>query len=176
MLEPTATDLALWSLVDFSSLGFSNPARLQVYIDRATAEIVNLTGRDLLSLNMTDDPNLIPLMQQAIQIRTEMLVHQAQPDYVDTLSDFDLIGSFTAGPYSEQRRSPGEAVQARTLSQNPVLHELLFNLLTDDKYDDYLLWVQGQFLPALMFTTLDMGDIVDYVYPRQPNLFPYVEP
>jgi hypothetical protein len=162
MTSPTAAEIRLWSLVDFNELGFTDDAKLQVYVDRAAAEVIDITGRVLGGLDTTDDPNLIPLVQLAIQIRTEMLVHQAQPDYVETLADFDLISGFSAGPYSETRRGVGDAVAAKVLSANPMLHDLLFNLLTEDKYDDYILFLSGQPIPALAFATLDMGDLSDY--------------
>lgn len=170
----TASDVRLWSLVDFGSLGFpatTPDAKLQVYVDRAVASVTGVTKRPLTAV----PDALVPLMQLAIQVRTEMLVAQAQPDYVETLADFDLIANFSAGPYSETRRGIGEAAQAKVLSSNPLLHGLLFELLSDEAREDYLLYLQGFSAPALAFAEIDMSTLVDRLAPSLQHA-PYPEP
>src|SRR3954453_3303098 len=111
MLPVTPTQIHDWSKVDFDVLDFTD-VQLQVLIDRAAAGVLGITGRTLATM----PAELEPLAQEAIQLQTETLAYQAQPDYVETLADFDLISSFTAGPYSEQRRSVAEAIEAKALA------------------------------------------------------------
>lgn len=146
----TPADIDLWSQVDFPSLGFETDAKLQVLIDRAIEDVMNITGRTLEGMPTTLDATA----GLAIQLRVEQLAYQAQPDYVETLADFDLLASFSAGPYSEQRRGLGEAMEAKVLSSNPTLHGVLFGLLTDDKRDDYLAFLSGEPRPWLTFAEI----------------------
>jgi hypothetical protein len=131
MMAPTAEDVRTWSRVDFADvdLGYAapvgaDPDPLQPVVDRAIAYVTAVTARPY------DDtcPTLfVPLMNQAAQMRTEQLVYQESADAVETAGDFDLIGSFSAGSYSETRRD--QPRQRRPLNPWPALEDLLWLLL-----------------------------------------------
>jgi hypothetical protein len=76
-----------------------------------------------------------PLVQQAVKGLAELTAYQDSPEYLETLADFDLIQNFSAGPYSESRRSPREAMEARMLVAWPWLSNMLWGLMTPDKFD-----------------------------------------
>lgn len=151
MNAPTPDEIRYWSSVDFDILGFGEVERMRVLIERATEDVMNITGRTLESM----PPELLRTAQLAIQLRVEQLAFQSQPDYVETLADFDLISSFSAGQYSETRRSVGEAVQAKVLSSNPALNGVLMGLLTPEKHDDYMLLLTGEPRPYIGFVEID---------------------
>lgn len=154
MVAPTAAQMKEWSQLDFASLGFETDVKLGRIIARAVAALQQITG---LSLS-TVEPGIEPLVEQAVQGLTEQLAYQAQPDIVETLSDFDLISSFSAGPYSETRRSPGEAFKARMLNAWPWLSDLLWTLLTPDKIDFWNAYFGGDVAPAFAVSEVDWGD------------------
>jgi hypothetical protein len=89
---------------------------------------------------------------------SQQLAMQATPEYLETLSDFDHIQSFSAGPYSETRRSPGDAMKARMLNAWPWLSDLLWRMLTPDQYDYWISFFSGDNAPAFAVTEVDWSD------------------
>lgn len=158
MIPPTAAEVREWSKLDFGTLDYGDDASLGVLVAQATAALILITGQNLASL----DPALEPLAQQAIRGLTEQLAYQAQPDMIETLSDFDLIQSFNAGPYSETRRSAEDAIKARLLNAWPWLNALLWGLLTPDKYDYWTNFFGGTHAPAFAVSEMDWGAYQDF--------------
>jgi hypothetical protein len=153
MATPDATQIREWSQVDFAGRGFAEatPDPLQVKVDEGIAYLSQVTGR-------TFDPPppdvVLPVLNAALRMRVEQLVMQSQDDVVETAGDFDLIGSFSAGSYSETRREIGETT--RVLNPWPALEEMLWLLMTStpaevaaggnaavDERLDYWRWVLG---------------------------------
>ena len=161
MVAPTAAQVRGGSKLDFGALGYSSDADLQVLVDRANANFHNTTGRSFDSI----PSELEPLVQQAVQGLAEQSAFRAQEDNLETLSDFDLISSFGAGPYNETRRSPEEMMKARMINAWPWLNRLLWDLLTPEKYDYWTFFFAGQFAPAFQVTEMNWF----YTYVNDPN-------
>lgn len=130
MIAPTSSDIRSWSKVGFAELGFpqADPDPLDGLVERSIAFIVNVAGVNLAEIDDTEDPIANPrlyLAQQAVQMMVELNAFRAQGDAAETASDFDLLSSFDAGGYSEQRRP---SAFARTLTPWPALNQLLGEL------------------------------------------------
>lgn len=154
MVAPTAAEIRSWSKLGFGELGYADDVSLGRLVARATAAFVRITGQTLETVQPAD----VPLVEQAIQGLTEQLAFQTQQDNLETLSDFDLIQSFSAGPYSETRRSPEAAMKARMLNAWPWLNELLWGLLTPDRYDYWVGHFGGGNAPAFGVTEVAWND------------------
>lgn len=148
MIALTAADIRGWSQVDFGSLGFGQDPDLQRLIDRIAESVELTTGRTLNGLPDAYDQQ----MTQVIQMLAEQAAYQAQPDQIETASEFFLISSFTAGSYSETRRGLEEIRKSGLLNPNPAIHGLLWSLMTPDKRDEWLGWVTGVNAPAFETT------------------------
>jgi hypothetical protein len=158
---PSAAELRSWSKLGFGELGYADDADLQRLIVRAGAALRRLTGRDL-AVDVPDYEE--PLFQQALQGLTEQLAFQTQQENLETLSDFDLIQSFSAGPYSETRRSPKEAFEARMLNAWPWLNSLLWSILSPDMLDYWEAFFGGSTPPAWSVSEVDWGAYEDIPY------------
>lgn len=157
MNTPDAADIREWSKIPFGQLGFpeGNPDPLQLWVDRALGFFYEITGRRLDSTWPGDlDEHVAEYIVQRI---TEILAYQAQKAYVSSLSDFQTLSGFSAGSYSETRRSLTEIKQARMIVGDPALDSLLWPVMTDDKYDFWLEWMGGAARPAWGVTEVDWG-------------------
>ena len=161
MVAPTASEVRGWSKLDFDALGYEDNSALQVLVDRAVANFYNTTGQVLANVPAA----LEPLVQQAVQGLTEQAGYRAQEDNLETLSDFDLISTFSAGGYSETRRSPDEMMKARMINAWPWLFRLLWVLLTPDKYDYWTFFFSGDVAPSFAVTEMNWF----YTYVNDPN-------
>lgn len=132
---PTAAEIREWSKVDWADPDVdypppvgSDPDPLQLLVDRASAYVTFVTARGYDSHLPT---SLEPLLNQAVQMRTEQLAQMGKADNVETAGDFDLLSAFTAGAYSETRRSMADANEAKAgmLNPWPELNRLLWLLL-----------------------------------------------
>ena len=65
-----------------------------------------------------------------------------------------MIGSFTAGSYTENRRDLDAWMKSKLINPWPLLHDLLWRLATDDMRDQWLEW-WGQIRPAFAVTEVD---------------------
>ena len=84
-LPPTVDDLKTWSRVDFGSLDAPySDDDLQIRLDRAMGYLMAYTGR---AMDDTMPVPLVPIAEEAIQLRTEQIAFQEQPDYVETSND-----------------------------------------------------------------------------------------
>ena len=77
-----------------------------------------------------------------------------QPDQIETISDFLVISSFSAGSYSETRRSLTELKDARMMTGDPVLNTMLKALMTPDRLDWWIGWWTGVNAPAYAVTEM----------------------
>lgn len=152
MTTPSAADIAAQSKLDFAEIGYAvadaTPAGLQTLVGQAESEFFRITGQPLVSV----DPNLEPLVFEVIRGLAEQQALRNTPENLDTMSDFDTIASFTAGPYTETRRSPEDMYKGRMLAEWPWLSSALWSLLTDDRYDFYISFFSGQNVPAFATT------------------------
>lgn len=152
MDTPTVDEIKALSNVDFASLSYSDP-QITSLIAASASVLVSITGQTMAEM----PPELEPLALQAIRGMTEQFAYQGSPEYLETLSDFDLIQSFSAGPYSETRRSAEDAMKARQLNAWPWLSDLLWAMLTDDKRDEWLAYFTGQNVPAFGVVEVEWG-------------------
>lgn len=137
MVAPTAEQVQGWTKVtDFANAADADAER---YVARANAAFRRITGLRFEDVDSDD----VPLVEQAVQGLSESIFYDNTEDRLETLSDFDLIKSFGAGPYNETRRGPEEAMKARLLHPWPWLSSLLWQLLTEDKYDYWMEFFGG---------------------------------
>lgn len=136
---------------ELAALKTASPEKATLNVGIAASSFTKITGQELATVAAAD----VPLVTYAIRGLAEMVTLQSAPEYLDTLADFDLIQSFNAGPYSETRRNPADAVKARLLVAWPWLSELLWGLLTPDKYDYWIQFFSGQNAPAFEITEVD---------------------
>jgi hypothetical protein len=157
MVTPTASDVRLWSRVDFTDLGYppADPDPLQVMVDRAVAYCQSVTGV-MFDASFPDSTTNTPNAQAAVQYATEMLVYEAQEDYLETAAD-DVVMSFSAGNYSETRVDPEKRAKMRMMNANPALNRALWGLMTPDKQDEWLAAMTGKNAPAMATTEVDWG-------------------
>lgn len=162
MDAPTPAEIREWSKLDFGEKGFSDDDDLQRLIDIGSALLTNITGQTYAAM----PTELVPMAQMAIRGFTEQLAFEQQVDYLETLSDFDLIQAFSAGPYSETRRDPGQAFKARMLNAWPWLSDLLWKMLTPKKYDYWIEFFAPQEVPAFAVTEVEWSPppLDDFTY------------
>lgn len=156
MILPTAAEVRSWSRVDFAAQGFppATPDPLDEYMARAYGFLGELVGRgcDPLPDTILEVPvRMEPLYRQALQRILEILVMNAAEDVVSTLADFQLLSSFSAGNYSETRRSLTELKDARMLVADPGLNSLLWMLMTPEKRSFWMAWLTGENEPAYAY-------------------------
>jgi hypothetical protein len=157
VIAPTASQVRSWSKLGFAELGFADDTSLGRLVAVAVSTLRRITGIDLAAVEVWQEPEF----QMAIQGLAEQLAFQAQPDQLETLSDWDLIQSFSAGPYSETRRSAEDAFKARMLNPWPWLNRLLWGLLSPDMFDYWTAFFSGTQAPAFAVTEMDWGAYED---------------
>jgi hypothetical protein len=134
MDAPTAADVMEWSRVDFEGIDFDESS-LDRIVEGQVLWVQKVTGRLFADLDEdTADPDeqwINWAAKMAVQMATEYKAFSSQPDIAETAADFNQIQSFSAGSYSETRRSPN----ARTRGIHPWtdLADLLMDLMTDEK-------------------------------------------
>lgn len=152
MVEPTAADVQSWTKLDALKNAAADDAARIVAV--AKSSFLKITGQSWTAILPQDEP----LVQQAVKGMAELTSYQDSPEYIETLADFDLIQSFSAGPYSETRRSPGDAMKARLLVAWPWLSDMLWNLLTPEKYDYWTAFFSDKPTPAFDVQEMNWGD------------------
>jgi hypothetical protein len=150
MNAPTYTDIQGWTELD--ALKNAPEAKAQRMAAIAVSGFKRITGQTDFAAIPADDE---PIVNQAVTGLAEMAVNQSSAEYLETLSDWDLIQSFNAGNYSETHRSPDDARKARMLVAWPWLSDLLWGLLTPEKYDYWVSFFGGQNAPAFAVTEVD---------------------
>lgn len=170
-LPPTVADIKGWSRVDFGSLDDPyTDADLQVQLDRAIDYLVTTTGRPW---DVTMPPPLVPIAQEATQLRVEQTCLQSQSDYTETAND-DNVQSFSAGNYSETRHEAGRSRYAGlttgipTINPNDWLNRDIWLLCTMQMQEYWSLVINGASsfanFPAIETTEVDWGNY-DGLYP-----------
>jgi hypothetical protein len=152
---PTAVEVRAYPIrADWAALGYptGTPDTLDkllewsaAWVQQVTGQLLGPTAPDPLSWDGAH--NLRPLMEQAIALRALQVASQSQPDYLETLADFDLIQSFSAGSYSETRRDPTRRGEGKTINDWPPLNELLWTLMTPDQYAYWQAFLTGKPTP-----------------------------
>lgn len=94
-----------------------------------------------------------PLVLEVVRGLAESSALDATEDTVATLSDFALIASFSAGPYSETRRSLDEMYKARMVHPWPWVNALLWDLMTEDRMEAWLFFFDPSRTPPAFETT-----------------------
>lgn len=121
---------------------------LQTELDRAAAYVEFVTGQpamdsdtDVLETNSGAlSPTAMPTMlRQAIQMRTEQVLFQAQNGYVDDASD-DVVSSLSVGGFSQSKFQPSKD---RRLNSWNALGDLLWLLMTPDRYSWWVAFLSG---------------------------------
>lgn len=163
MDAPTASDVQSWTtLAELKTADATTAARV---VARAGAAFLRITGQTWAAI----PTDLEPSVEQAVQGLAELTILQSSADNLETLADFDLIKSFSAGPYSETRRDGADAMKARMLVAWPWLNELLWGLLSPDKYDYWVSFFGGINAPAFAVTEMDWGAYQDL--PQPPGYY-----
>lgn len=130
-----AEEIRLASKVDFEGRGFAadeTPETLQDYIDEANAYLPFVTGRQLATMPVP----LEGIAKRVIRMRVEQNVMTGTDEIAETASDFDLIGSFTAGSYTETRRTTGYKEQFPQINSWPEINRMLWGLMNTSAYPD----------------------------------------
>src|SRR4051812_42789835 len=126
----------------------------EVYVRAAKASFLNITGWTWETL----PPGKEPLAEMSVRGLAEQVAIQTSPEIIETLADWDLIASFSAGQYSETRRSAEDAFKARELNPWPWLNQLLWGLLEPNKFDWWRTFFSGENPPAWGIQSVTWGD------------------
>lgn len=141
MDAPTSTEIRSWSQVDFDDRGFpepegQDPDPLTRLIELQTFWLEDKTGQNLPDIDLSEDPlprataRLSAKIAQAILMLVEHATAVASPDLSETSADINMIQSFGAGSYNENRR---QARMQYTFHPWRELDDLLIDILTDEK-------------------------------------------
>jgi hypothetical protein len=166
MDKPTVDEIRLWSRVKFAREGYADDEKLANVIDRSAAYVSWVTGQrvDAVTLDASMSPtgsplDLEPIMDQAIQMRVEQVVLQGRTGYLGSAAEMDVIQSFSAGGYSEQRARGGFASRTgaaeKSINKWPSLEELLWMLMTEERFAFWLAFVSGQPLASFWVEEID---------------------
>lgn len=138
--------------VDLAALGLDvgDPDPLVDPVAIAQAQLPGIIGWTLANL----PPALDPLAQRAITLLALKVATDLSPDRLETLADFDLLQSMSAGGYSETRRSADEALKLQKfgLTGWPGLDSILIGLMSPEKRDEFLALMMGTNAPAFAVT------------------------
>lgn len=151
MIAPSAAQIKEWTELD--TLSGASAVKAARTVARANAMFLRFTGLRFESVPV----ELEPLVEQAVQGLAELLTYQTSPETLEALSDFDLIKSFSAGPYSETRRDPAEAAKARLLVPWPWLSDSLWGFMTPERREFYDVMFGGKPAPSFSVSEMDWG-------------------
>lgn len=151
--------------MDWAALGLGAPADpdapdpLDAHVLVGAALLPGLTGYTLESTPVANEPIVLQVIG-GLALKSAI---DLSPDRLETLVDFDLLASFSAGSYSETRRSADDAAKVRELGLTgwPWLDFLLLNAMSPEKKDEYLALVKGEYAPASSVTEVDWAGWVD---------------
>lgn len=148
---PTPTQLIAWSDVDFV-----DEEQVERLMERAISFIYAYTGAAWkIDGTFAGDPLLESLAKSALQQLVETMSFQGA-DRAETMADFDIIQSFSAGGYSETRRDPRQSQQIG-IAQLIVLQNALWPLMDDEHRDEWIRLVGGPNAPGFAVTEVDWG-------------------
>ncbi len=119
-LIPTALDVREWSLLEFDQYGWAgSPDPLQRLVDVQIVAVENAVKK---KFDSDTEPAVLSMMQEAVKLATEWAAVRAAPENIEAVADFDIIKSFRAGSYSEERRSMHDSAEYHPW---PALNDLL---------------------------------------------------
>lgn len=141
--------LPAFAWADFNYSG----ATLDPVVEMANAYVEAVTGR-VLDASMPTE--LDDLALQAVALRTAQLVSMFQADSIETMTD-DGIQSFSVPGYSETRRDLTSVYKNGLVNPWPLLHELLWLLMTPAKREEWQDTLNDENAPAFAITETDWG-------------------
>jgi hypothetical protein len=148
---PTTDEIRAWSTVRWPRFGVTDDALLQERINRAAAYVAFVTGQNFDAPTVASWATLTStetLLRQAIQLRTEQITVQGGRGHISSAAENEVVQSFTAGSYSESRRDPARRGEQKSLNTWPALDELLWMLMTDERYGWWYAYITGKPFPA----------------------------
>ena len=160
---PTSAEVYEASFVTWRRLKITDSAQLDPQVVQAAAYLTMVTGRyfsdfppptSFPGMDIAVTPELIPLFVEAHRMRVEQIISQQQPGYVDTVTD-DAIASMNVGSYSESRRDPTRRGESKALNLWTGLNDLLWGLMTDERYDHWTALLTGTHAPAFEVQEVD---------------------
>jgi hypothetical protein len=165
---PTVAEIRERSRLDWDADGYGEDAALQTIVDQAVNWLAYMTARRYPDAQTDAYPEVKSTMDVVVMMRAEQMALMLRADQLETVADFDLIGSFSAGLYSETRRNLDMAKgTARPLNPWPALNDLLWLLLglfpgevndaVSDRYDYWFGILTGQNPPAWAAIEVDWG-------------------
>lgn len=104
------------------------PDPLDREIKRIAPKIESITG--LVLANVLDADKRVPLIEEAFQRWVEYNAVSGGQEILETVADFDLLSSMSAGSYAETRRPL--SAQQRGLHPWPLLASLLAGIMYFD--------------------------------------------
>lgn len=155
MAAPTASDVDSWSQVDFAALGVdaTNLTRLTTLaialLRRWTGQFWDASNGGLYT-GLAPAEGTEPMAQDVVRQLVEVAAEQSTEDRAEGFADFDTLTSFSAGGYSENRRS-GKDFQEATAA---LLHRLFWPLM-DYAHQDQWMQMMGQVIPGFEVTEMD---------------------
>jgi hypothetical protein len=135
---PDANYVRCASKLDFNQYGYTcdtGPGGLQELVDQALSTFWRITGQKIDQI----EPQAQAIVRRVVKGMTEYFVVSSDADTIETMSDFDMISSFSAGPYNENRKNGSETRQGWLLFPIPWISQTLWGLLD---YERYGYWVQ----------------------------------
>lgn len=152
----TAEVIAATKLEDLKAADAADQDRI---VAVANGLLLQITGINLAQVPAWQEP----LVLQAVKGLAESEWFDESEEQLETLADFHLIKSFSAGLYSETRRDAGDAIKAKMLHPWPWLNQLLWLLVGEgtDKYDYWWAFFGGQNAPASEVVEVDWSSGLD---------------
>lgn len=143
--------------IDLGALGLevADPDPIAEPYAIAVASFPGYTGHELAALPAALDP----LARRALVLLTLRQAQDLSADRLETLADFDLLQNFSAGGYSESRRSADDALKLQMLGLTgwPGLDSLLIGLMTPEKREELDARQSGVNAPAFAVGEPDWG-------------------
>jgi hypothetical protein len=159
MDAPTTSDIQ--ALTRLEALKAADAAEADPVVAQARSEVRRFTGLSWANVTDSDDAENV---KRAVRGMAELLWIQQSPETLETMADFDLVKSFSAGSYSETRRDAEDAMKAKLLVAWPWLSSLLWGLMTPEKKDEFLEQF-GDVAPAWSVSEMDWGAYEDVPRP-----------
>jgi hypothetical protein len=128
---------------------------LAPFVDVAVALLPEMIGYTLGTVPAAKEP-LVRMVIAGLALRSAL---DLTPDRLETLADFDLLASFSAGSYSETRRSADDAekIQKLGLTGWPWLDFLLRQAMSPEKLEELQALILGINPPADAVTEVAWG-------------------
>ena len=168
MQPPTATEIRtlLPPTLNLAGYGYpppvdGQPDPLAPFVDVAAGMFPTLTGYSLDAFPAGKEP-IGRMVLAGLALRSAL---DLTPDRLETLVDFDLLSSFSAGSYSETRRSADDAAKAQRIGLTgwPWLDFLLRQAMTPEKAEETQALMDGVNPPAdgVQEVVWGIGDLED---------------